>query len=133
MTMMAAAVPPQRDEVPVLPSGAPDDRLPDGYVSLSAFMALPGMTYRKLDYWARTGILRPENPSAGSGVKRIFAYDELGVAAALLRLLSCGFSLHFAREVARGPRPHAEGFAVIAAPAHGIRLVVTPELWQVPE
>lgn len=129
MTALAAALPPQRDEPPVVPSGAPT---PPGYASLPEFLALPGMTYRKLDYWSRVGILRPVNPAAGSGVKRLWPRDELGVAMAVCRLLDAGFSLNVARDVARHRRPGPGAFEVIASPADGLRLVVTDELWTVP-
>lgn len=125
---MTAAVPPQRD-VPRLASGAP---APDGYADSQEFLALPGMTYRKLDYWSRIGVLVPENPSAGSGVKRLWRRAELPIAIAVLRLLSAGVSLHNAARLARWERPAPGCSEVLATLAPGLRLVVTDELWQVP-
>ncbi len=39
---------------------------------------LVGITYRQLDYWARTGLLRPSLADArGSGTKRRYSYHDV--------------------------------------------------------
>jgi DNA-binding transcriptional MerR regulator len=39
---------------------------------------LVGITYRQLDYWARTGLLTPTIASAkGSGSKRRYSYHDV--------------------------------------------------------
>ena len=119
----------RRDEPPSVPSAGPT---PDGYSSAPDFLALPGMTYRKLDYWSRIGVLRPANPAPGSGAKRLWPRDELGVCAAVLRLCAIGLDLHTAAVVSRGPRPAPGAFEVVAQPVPGVRFVVTDELWHVP-
>ncbi|MGH9285464.1 MAG: MerR family transcriptional regulator, partial [Acidimicrobiales bacterium] len=40
--------------------------------------AIVGITYRQLDYWARTGLLRPSIAEArGSGTQRRYSYRDL--------------------------------------------------------
>ena len=72
-----------------------DDDLPDlsedlGYRGPSACRAA-GITYRQLDYWARTGLVEPSVRSAGgSGTQRLYGFRDILV---LKRLLDTGVSL----------------------------------------
>jgi len=60
--------------------------------------ALVGITYRQLDYWARTGLLRPSVAEArGSGSKRRYSYRDLLELKVIKQLLDSGLSLHSAR------------------------------------
>ncbi|MGH9152322.1 MAG: MerR family transcriptional regulator [Acidimicrobiales bacterium] len=57
-----------------------------------------GITYRQLDYWARTDLLRPSISEArGSGTQRIYSYRDLLELKVIKRLLDAGVSLHSAR------------------------------------
>lgn len=49
-----------------------------------------GITYRQLDYWCRTGLLRPEQPARGSGSQRGFSLREARIAWTLGQLSSLG-------------------------------------------
>ncbi len=53
-----------------------------------------GVTYRQLDYWARTGLLEPSvrNPS-GSGHQRLYSFRDILVLKVVKRLLDSGVSL----------------------------------------
>ncbi|MGO0578100.1 MerR family transcriptional regulator [Ornithinimicrobium panacihumi] len=53
-----------------------------------------GVTYRQLDYWARTGLLEPSvrNPS-GSGTQRLYSFRDILVLKIIKRLLDTGISL----------------------------------------
>ncbi len=53
-----------------------------------------GVTYRQLDYWARTGLLEPSvrNPS-GSGHQRLYSFRDILVLKVVKRLLDTGVSL----------------------------------------
>ncbi len=53
-----------------------------------------GVTYRQLDYWARTGLLEPSvrNPS-GSGTQRLYSFRDILVLKIIKRLLDTGVSL----------------------------------------
>jgi DNA-binding transcriptional MerR regulator len=59
---------------------------------------LVGISYRQLDYWARTGLLRPSVAEAqGSGTKRRYSYRDLLELKVIKRLLDAGVSLQSAR------------------------------------
>jgi DNA-binding transcriptional MerR regulator len=59
---------------------------------------LTGITYRQLDYWARTGLLRPSLADArGSGSKRLYSYRDLLELKVIKELLDAGISLQSAR------------------------------------
>jgi DNA-binding transcriptional MerR regulator len=57
-----------------------------------------GITYRQLDYWARTDLLRPSISEArGSGTQRRYSYSDLLQLKVIKRLLDAGISLQSAR------------------------------------
>src|SRR5579862_921470 len=58
-----------------------------------------GITYRQLDYWARTGLLLPSiNEARGSGSQRRYSYTDLVQLQVIKRLLDAGVSLQAARK-----------------------------------
>jgi DNA-binding transcriptional MerR regulator len=60
---------------------------------------LTGVTYRQLDYWARTGLVTPSVAAArGSGSKRLYSYSDLLEVKVIKSLLSSGLSLARARQ-----------------------------------
>ena len=53
-----------------------------------------GITYRQLDYWARTGLVEPSVQSAtGSGSQRLYGFRDILVLKIVKRLLDTGVSL----------------------------------------
>jgi DNA-binding transcriptional MerR regulator len=59
-----------------------------------------GITYRQLDYWARTDLVRPSLADAkGSGSRRRYSYRDLLELKAIKRLLDSGIKLELVREV----------------------------------
>ncbi len=53
-----------------------------------------GITYRQLDYWARTGLVEPSVRSAhGSGSQRLYSFRDILVLKVVKRLLDTGISL----------------------------------------
>jgi DNA-binding transcriptional MerR regulator len=53
-----------------------------------------GITYRQLDYWARTGLVEPSVQSAhGSGSQRLYSFRDILVLKVVKRLLDTGISL----------------------------------------
>ncbi len=57
-----------------------------------------GITYRQLDYWARTGLLRPSISDAkGSGTQRRYSYGDVIELKVIKRLLDAGLKLPQAR------------------------------------
>ena len=56
--------------------------------------AAAGITYRQLDYWARTGLVEPTVQSAqGSGSQRLYGFRDILVLKLVKRLLDTGISL----------------------------------------
>ncbi len=65
----------------------------------SQVCALVGITYRQLDYWARTGLLEPSLAAArGSGTKRRYSYHDVLELKVIKQLLDAGLSLQRARQ-----------------------------------
>ena len=60
---------------------------------------LVGITYRQLDYWARTGLLTPSIQSAaGSGTQRRYSFGDIVQLKVVKRLLDAGMSLKKIRQ-----------------------------------
>ena len=58
-----------------------------------------GITYRQLDYWARTDLVRPSVCDAdGSGTQRLYSYRDLVELKVVKSLLDAGVSLQTARK-----------------------------------
>jgi DNA-binding transcriptional MerR regulator len=56
--------------------------------------AAAGITYRQLDYWARTALVEPSVQSAhGSGSQRLYSFRDILVLKVVKRLLDTGISL----------------------------------------
>jgi DNA-binding transcriptional MerR regulator len=71
-------------------STLPDDL---GYRGPTACNAA-GITYRQLDYWARTGLVEPTVRSAtGSGTQRLYGFRDILLLKVIKRLLDAGVSL----------------------------------------
>ena len=68
----------------------PDDSVPDelvGYRGPSACQ-IAGITYRQLDYWARTSLVVPSiRGAAGSGSQRLYSFKDILVLKIVKRLL----------------------------------------------
>jgi len=53
-----------------------------------------GITYRQLDYWARTGLVEPSvRPASGSGSQRLYGFRDILALKIVKRLLDTGISL----------------------------------------
>ena len=69
----------------------PDEHI--GYRGPTACQAV-GITYRQLDYWARTGLVEPTVRTAtGSGTQRLYSFKDILVLKVVKRLLDTGISL----------------------------------------
>src|SRR5690625_780988 len=88
---------PAASDQPVQGGLFPDDSLPDelvGYRGPSACQ-IAGITYRQLDYWARTSLVVPSiRSAAGSGSQRLYSFKDILVLKIVKRLLDTGISLH---------------------------------------
>lgn len=53
-----------------------------------------GITYRQLDYWARTGLVEPTvREASGSGTQRLYSFRDILVLKVVKKLLDVGISL----------------------------------------
>ena len=58
-----------------------------------------GITYRQLDYWARTGLVEPTvRPAGGSGTQRLYSFRDILLLKVIKRLLDAGISLQQIRQ-----------------------------------
>src|SRR6266581_1188771 len=58
-----------------------------------------GISYRQLDYWARTGLATPSvQPAMGSGSQRLYSFEDLIELKLIKKLLDTGVSLQRVRE-----------------------------------
>jgi DNA-binding transcriptional MerR regulator len=74
------------DDVSPLPQDA-------GYRGPTACNAA-GITYRQLDYWARTGLVEPTvRGASGSGTQRLYSFRDILLLKVIKRLLDTGISL----------------------------------------
>ena len=80
----------------IQPGLFPDDSVPDDLVGYRVPSAcqIAGITYRQLDYWARTGLVVPSiRGAAGSGSQRLYSFKDMLVLKIVKRLLDTGISL----------------------------------------
>ena len=86
-----------------------------------------GITYRQLDYWARTDLLRPSVSDAnGSGSRRRYSYKDLLELKAIKTLLDAGIKLESVREVFSYMREQmGEDIASANLVIHGTTSVLT--------
>ena len=75
-----------------------DNSLTSGF-SGPTVCRLTGVTYRQLDYWARTQLVTPSiTPATGSGSKRSYSYSDVLEVKVIKSLLNSGVSLSRARQ-----------------------------------
>jgi DNA-binding transcriptional MerR regulator len=58
-----------------------------------------GITYRQLDYWARTDLVTPSiRDASGSGTQRLYSFQDLVTLRVIKNLLDTGVSLQRVRK-----------------------------------
>ena len=68
-----------------------------------------GISYRQLDYWARTDLVRPAvNDPKGSGTRRHYSYRNLLELRMVKSLLDAGIRLESVRDVFAYLRSHVD-------------------------
>ena len=78
----------------------------DGFSGTKAANVV-GITYRQLDYWARTDLIRPSvSDASGSGSRRLYSYKDLLELRVIKTLLDAGIKLESVREVFAFLREH---------------------------
>ena len=77
-----------------------------GYRGVTACHAV-GISYRQIDYWARTGLVSPSvRDATGSGTQRLYSFRDLVVLKVVKRLLDAGVSLQNIRKAIETLRSH---------------------------
>ena len=72
--------------------------------------AAAGISYRQLDYWARTGLVEPSVRAAhGSGSQRLYSFRDILVLKVVKRLLDTGISLQQIRAAVMHLRDRGTG------------------------
>lgn len=70
---------------------------------------IAGITYRQLDYWARTNLVRPSlTDASGSGSRRRYSYRDLLELRVIKSLLDAGIKLESVRQVFAYLRDHVD-------------------------
>ena len=95
---------------------APDAVAGDGVTSADEIgyrgptaCAAAGITYRQLDYWARTGLVEPSvRPAYGSGTQRLYSFRDVVLLKIVKRFLDTGVALQNIRTTVQHLR--ARGF-----------------------
>ncbi|GIJ76459.1 MerR HTH family regulatory protein [Micromonospora phaseoli] len=86
------------DEPGGTPGSATDGDGAVGYRGVTACQAV-GISYRQLDYWARTSLVVPSvRDASGSGTQRLYSFRDLVVLKVVKRLLDAGVSLQNIRK-----------------------------------
>jgi DNA-binding transcriptional MerR regulator len=76
---------------------------------VAATLELTGITYRNLDYWARTGLVRSSiKQAAGRGTRRVYAFEDLVALRVVRRLRGAGVPLQAIRKAVVYLRQRAE-------------------------
>jgi len=76
------------------------ERVADHGFSGAKAAEIVGISYRQLDYWARTDLVRPTvTDAAGSGSRRRYGYTDLLELKVIKSLLDAGIRLENVREI----------------------------------
>jgi len=66
-----------------------------------------GISYRQLDYWARTDLVTPSvRDAGGSGTQRLYSFQDLVQLRVIKKLLDAGVSLQRIRRAVKFLREH---------------------------
>jgi DNA-binding transcriptional MerR regulator len=89
-------------------------------------LKLAGVTYRQLDYWARTGLVGSSiRQAAGHGSRRVYSFEDLVALRVVARLLDAGVSLQAVRRAVQYLKQHTERpLSTLALSAKGNRVFV---------
>ena len=91
-----------------------------------------GITYRQLDYWARTGLVRPSVMDAnGSGTQRLYSWRDLVELKVIKQMLDAGISLQSARKAVESLRGFDEDLASVRIVLQGPNVVLAQNDQQV--
>ena len=79
-----------------------------------------GISYRQLDYWARTGLATPSVQAAqGSGSQRLYSFEDLVELKLIKNLLDTGVSLQMVRQAVQNLRELGDDVAGVTLVGDG--------------
>lgn len=91
-----------------------------------------GITYRQLDYWARTGLVAPSVQRAeGSGTQRLYAFDDIVQLRVVKRLVDTGISLQRVRVALQELQSRGRSLADVTLVADGQSVFMVDDNQQV--
>ena len=86
-----------------------------------------GISYRQLDYWARTGLVRPTiRDAGGSGTQRMYSFQDLLQLKVVKNLLDAGIALQQIRKAIEYLRETKQSLHGVTLMSDGNR-IYTPE------
>ena len=77
------------------------------------------ITYRQLDYWARTGLIEPSGRSEKADSPRLYVVDDVVLLAGIRTLLDAGISLKNIRTLVASLREHGGDLSKITVASDG--------------
>ena len=81
----------------------------DGY-RVPEVCKVVGISYRQLDYWARTDLVTPSvRDAGGSGTQRLYSFQDLVQLRVIKKLLDAGVSLQRIRRAVKFLSEHMSG------------------------
>ncbi|HET8541664.1 MAG TPA: MerR family transcriptional regulator [Anaeromyxobacter sp.] len=94
---------------------------------VAAVLRLTHVSYRNLDYWARTGLVRSSiKQAAGKGSRRVYAFEDLVALRLVGRLRQAGIPLQAIRRAVRYLQAHAgKPLSTLGLVADGRRILAT--------
>jgi len=93
-----------------------------------AVCSIVGISYRQLDYWARTGIVEPSLRRAeGSGTQRLYSFDDLVRLRVVRRLLDTGISLQKVRLAVEELARRGRSLAAVTIVSDGKRVLAVDD------
>lgn len=92
-------------------------------------LRLTNVSYRNLDYWARTGLVRSSvKQAAGKGSRRVYAFEDLVALRLVGRLRQAGIPLQAIRRAVRYLQAHAhKPLSTLGLIADGKRILATSD------
>ena len=90
----------------------------------SAVLQLIGISYRQLDHWARTGLVRSSlRPASGRGSRRVYSFQDLVALRLVGQLREAGVSVQTIRKAVAFLKRHAEQpLSMLNLVGHGRRV-----------
>src|SRR5881227_590408 len=86
-----------------------------------------GISYRQLDYWARTELVRPSvRDAGGSGTQRLYSFQDLLQLKVVKSLLDAGVALQQIRRAIDYLRETKQSLSVVTLMSDG-RRIYTPD------